>query len=227
MGLWAPGSSPLARGTPPPHSLVELGGVRLIPARAGNTRRYRRCRRRYSAHPRSRGEHVLCFADEPRGGGSSPLARGTLFNSKARFSASRLIPARAGNTTCILCAKVSDSAHPRSRGEHLGDARGEMVHSGSSPLARGTPMPRGHHDSAGRLIPARAGNTWDTTPPAAASTAHPRSRGEHFARASLLAWLSGSSPLARGTLLVEGYLPAVHRLIPARAGNTITAFEEK
>ena len=50
------------------------------------------------AHPRSRGEHLqdgdFLFASF----GSSPLARGTHSDEKKKFTKSRLIPARAGNT---------------------------------------------------------------------------------------------------------------------------------
>ena len=92
-----PGSSPLARGT---HTVVvaEVGGVGLIPARAGNTTPVSvgACRR--TAHPRSRGEHDLYF--RPLNGffGSSPLTRGTRFTAQEKSSTARLIPARAGNT---------------------------------------------------------------------------------------------------------------------------------
>ena len=51
--------------------------------------------------------------------------------------------------------------------------------------------------------------------------AHPRSRGEHASIKILRATMGGSSPLARGTLLV--FCVNHHRagLIPARAGNTL------
>ena len=53
-----PGSSPLARGTPPPRV---MGGASngLIPARAGNTSRRTAHRASGWAHPRSRGEHFI------------------------------------------------------------------------------------------------------------------------------------------------------------------------
>ena len=70
------GSSPLARGTPQKGIALMCRG-RLIPARAGNTQFSKLVHAAELAHPRSRGEHVLCLADEPGGGGSSPLARGT------------------------------------------------------------------------------------------------------------------------------------------------------
>ena len=70
------GSSPLARGT---HSRQRRYGRarRLIPARAGNTQFAPASVTAFTAHPRSRGEHIIAAAAVSRYGGSSPLARGT------------------------------------------------------------------------------------------------------------------------------------------------------
>ena len=95
-----------------------------------------------------------------------------------------------------------------------------MTTFGSSPLARGTRL--GHRLEAARvrLIPARAGNTGQTSPQDGGTAAHPRSRGEHYYSPVTYTWPDGSSPLARGTL--SGFLSWFNntRLIPARAGNT-------
>ena len=72
----SPGSSPLARGTPPPPPR-RLRRPRLIPARAGNTCWGCVLALRYSAHPRSRGEHGRQGDPGKSKFGSSPLARGT------------------------------------------------------------------------------------------------------------------------------------------------------
>ena len=194
------GSSPLARGT-----LTALEGLdgfgRLIPARAGNTERCSRARRRDPAHPRSRGEHNRVSGLKGFPVGSSPLARGTLANFPVSYAVKRLIPARAGNTLARYIIHPFLSAHPRSRGEHklrssqLGDVFG------SSPLARGTPRLEHCPCYGVRLIPARAGNT------------------VHVTSTSRL--LSGSSPLARGTPRQSSPTAWKSRLIPARAGNTI------
>ena len=50
--------------------------------------------------------------------------------------------------------------------------------------------------------------------------AHPRSRGEHTRIVTLHALATGSSPLARGTLVDVVIRCAQAGLIPARAGNT-------
>ena len=91
------GSSPLARGT---HRRGRVPGhsARLIPARAGNTEKSLILACIWSAHPRSRGEHADKVIGDYEDGGSSPLARGTRSRRGCFGSATRLIPARAGNT---------------------------------------------------------------------------------------------------------------------------------
>ena len=91
------GSSPLTRGT---HrsSQLRAGGVRFIPAHAGNTDR------QYSrwcpgpVHPRSRGEHDDAHHPGEWARGSSPLTRGTLAQVLGCVWRPRFIPAHAGNT---------------------------------------------------------------------------------------------------------------------------------
>ena len=70
---------------------------------------------------------------------------------------------------------------------------------GSSPLARGTLEVLFGHKFTPRLIPARAGNTSARLTFHAATSAHPRSRGEHAGMVACMRCMSGSSPLARGT----------------------------
>ena len=195
--------------------------VRLIPARAGNTLFICSHTPSTAAHPRSRGEHHFTHYGCRRDRGSSPLARGTLLLVLADALLSRLIPARAGNTLGIAGLPASDAAHPRSRGEHpflplgvlapgaahprsRGEHTGKLNASpvifGSSPLARGTPLPSFLLDQHTRLIPARAGNTVGRCSFRLLLTAHPRSRGEHTESLSMRRIGAGSSPLARGTL---------------------------
>ena len=71
----------------------------------------------------------------------------------------RFIPARAGNTRAATRSPGPRTVHPRSRGEHWeAPAMGVEV-AGSSPLARGTPLPDHPAGVILRFIPARAGNT--------------------------------------------------------------------
>ena len=131
-----------------------------------------------------------------------------------------LIPARAGNTVWLSSCRACVWAHPRSRGEHDAQSHGDIIESGSSPLARGTRQSGAGKLTRRGLIPARAGNTGRVAVTGGVRRAHPRSRGEHRLSAHLYFDLPGSSPLARGTL--TGGAPAICRvgLIPARAGNT-------
>ena len=177
---------------------------RLIPARAGNTSPVSVTLSPMPAHPRSRGEHVSLIFLLILACGSSPLARGTRLHSVPCGVRHRLIPARAGNTTISRATSMPPAAHPRSRGEHIQENEPMMVISGSSPLARGTLLMYLYSTTLGRLIPARAGNTPFLCPKTVGSQAHPRSRGEHVNPRPRRVWIIGSSPLARGTLVVYG-----------------------
>ena len=172
------GSSPLARGTWEPGKHV-FTRARLIPARAGNICRARRALRSWSAHPRSRGEHMRTWFISGTWPGSSPLARGTWFGSEVAATDFRLIPARAGNMPGDRRAKIDQAAHPRSRGEHVKAFASHFIVSGSSPLARGTYTHSLRGNRECRLIPARAGNIHSTETWFMFCPAHPRSRGEH------------------------------------------------
>ena len=111
------GSSPLARGTPPPHVVPEVA-ERFIPARAGNTSPVRVTLPSLSVHPRSRGEHQMGELGTASANGSSPLARGTPAPHRGCSPVVRFIPARAGNTSGHRAARRPRPVHPRSRGEH-------------------------------------------------------------------------------------------------------------
>lgn len=53
---------------------------------------------------------------------------------------------------------------------------------------------------------------------------HPRSRGEYAVAHAMASWADGSSPLTRGTLTTQKKSIEALGLIPARAGNTATAY---
>ena len=91
------GSSPLARGLPARAAALLLA-QRIIPARAGFTRRRPRPRGRRGDHPRSRGVYLLALYMDDWRSGSSPLARGLLDAALEDVLDRRIIPARAGFT---------------------------------------------------------------------------------------------------------------------------------
>ncbi len=179
---------------------VPGGPPRFIPARAGNTRPPPASSSGSTVHPRSRGEHPIVSVTEEGHNGSSPLARGTRLWGAHAIAIERFIPARAGNTCLHLPGRTLPPVHPRSRGEHR--------------------LSLAHCRHSRRFIPARAGNTISPDSAGGSSPVHPRSRGEHQMKAYFHTILSGSSPLARGTL--SGYFVVMPppRFIPARAGNT-------
>jgi len=91
---------------------------------------------------------------------------------------------------------------------------------GSSPLARGAQLAAILVSETARLIPAGAGSTWWGSFLRFYVSAHPRWRGEHIIGGIATAVAGGSSPLARGALLVVCLIGLVRRLIPAGAGST-------
>ena len=92
------GSSPLTRGALawPARGWFQVG---LIPAHAGSTARLTPMKSPLSAHPRSRGEHVVGSNHASPGLGSSPLTRGALGRWWLGLGRVGLIPAHAGSTS--------------------------------------------------------------------------------------------------------------------------------
>ena len=171
------GSSPLARGLP---SVIRGNNEvhRIIPARAGFTRRHSDSRKRRRDHPRSRGVYFLYASRTDLRSGSSPLARGLRHTCGVNRSSSWIIPARAGFTPSPVYISTWSV--------------------GSSPLARGLHLARNIDLGQSGIIPARAGFTQCSSPAARAKRDHPRSRGVYALWSILAAVLWGSSPLARG-----------------------------
>ena len=132
----------------------------------------------------------------------------------------RIIPARAGFTHCHEECRGGPQDHPRSRGVYglRDDLRAAAA--GSSPLARGLRGPGLPHRGGVRIIPARAGFTRELPYGVPVRLDHPRSRGVYQRRIHRLTRPRGSSPLARGLLLVGDALAGMSGIIPARAGFT-------
>ena len=194
---------------------------RFIPAGAGNT----------EASP------VMLDAFH----GSSPRARGTRKRPYSMRPVGRFIPAGAGNTQDGLKLVEGEiGSSPRARGTRgirvraaagfrfipagAGNTAAQSFDSGSiagsSPRARGTLGQRpGLHDQQ-RFIPAGAGNTTTGMPISYRRPVHPRGRGEHEHLFMGTHISNGSSPRARGTRSPKELQRALHRFIPAGAGNT-------
>jgi len=132
----------------------------------------------------------------------------------------RFIPAGAGNTSVRDSGSVSETVHPRWRGEHVWLMPIACASCGSSPLARGTREVLDVLIDNQRFIPAGAGNTSRCPATAATRPVHPRWRGEHIGETPTIQTGAGSSPLARGTHCSRARKGRRHRFIPAGAGNT-------
>ena len=233
------GSSPLARGLRGGAAVLAVGG-RIIPARAGFTRRRLSLPAWGADHPRSRGVYPCMRASNMAFCGSSPLARGLRGPAEPAARANRIIPARAGFTSTSRCsikggriiparagftqppasARRPRADHPRSRGVYSRASQQTSQRVGSSPLARGlrhqlsAPLP------GPRIIPARAGFTRRSSSRSSHRWDHPRSRGVYASVERRAVLRPGSSPLARGLPRWSAVRPETPGIIPARAGFT-------
>ena len=152
------GSSPLARGLPPPlvHDFRITG---IIPARAGFTIVDQIKPALTEDHPRSRGVYSISVPTDSLLGGSSPLARGLHQVRVPEIDVVRIIPARAGFTQPRPPGPDSRADHPRSRGVYVLEKPLRGFRDGSSPLARGLLPSLAKSVYLLRIIPARAGFT--------------------------------------------------------------------
>ena len=134
-----------------------------------------------------------------------------------------LIPAHAGKTACISCARCRAWAHPRSCGENLGYDIADWMMEGSSPLMRGKHIVPDERNATPGLIPAHAGKTLVGPFGLSGGRAHPRSCGENLRQHKLGLPGKGSSPLMRGKPVEAELRVADRGLIPAHAGKTFQA----
>ena len=215
------GSSPLARGLHVDQTLIGVD-LRIIPARAGFTVRIQPPDQHPRDHPRSRGVYRHPSTAGAVLVGSSPLARGLLLHRVLAQVRRGIIPARAGFTNKGPKSWQGRRDHPRSRGVYGACTSTRGRGRGSSPLARG--LHAGVHEPVdeGRIIPARAGFTSARTWATCTAWDHPRSRGVYSSTGPSRPPSAGSSPLARGLPGDGGVAVVVARIIPARAGFTLS-----
>ena len=135
-------------------------------------------------------------------------------------SPSRIIPADAGNTPCMMSCPYRPGDHPRGCGEHVRPLTEWSNVQGSSPRMRGTLWLRSSRWPAARIIPADAGNTWRVHDLRDWARDHPRGCGEHFLHNNFTLPSQGSSPRMRGTPPPHKWGIAGRGIIPADAGNT-------
>ena len=213
------GSSPRVRGQLM-HNSADKPLMRIIPARAGPTRRRGRCGSRLPDHPRA------CGANRGEGRflrfryGSSPRVRGQRHRRPSRFHGLRIIPERAGPTPRKNTLHHPGQDHPRACGANADVEGNDLTKVGSSPRVRGQHCCRGNWMPAPRIIPARAGPTCLTGGLAIRSSDHPRACGANPSKRCRTTAKHGSSPRVRGQRRGEHRRHDQQRIIPARAGPT-------
>ena len=111
------GSPPPTRGTPY-YKEIPVGGDRITPAYAGNTKLTAKISVQSWDHPRLRGEHDSVGEEQDRLEGSPPPTRGTREERTKSICVGRITPAYAGNTSLSLPFQPGEQDHPRLRGEH-------------------------------------------------------------------------------------------------------------
>ena len=179
-------------------------------------------------HPRACGVYIPRTLISVIRRGSSPRVRG-LPDSLARARINnRIIPARAGFTSCRILMMVRMADHPRACGVYSTITRERLTRGGSSPRVRGLRQIPRPLKRVNRIIPARAGFTLCLRRRYRLDTDHPRACGVYPRAIMQMLLPGGSSPRVRG--LHENLLPilALFRIIPARAGFTCSwSFLEK
>ena len=213
------GSSPRVRGAallPEARRLLP----RIIPARAGSSRRsWQRCLSS-GDHPRACGEQVTVYARCPFANGSSPRVRGAGVPVAGVPVAGEIIPARAGSRWPCSACRPLPADHPRACGEQRNGGTMDGLHSGSSPRVRGAGvcLTRCHADV--RIIPARAGSRSCCRRSCGRRRDHPRACGEQRQSRKGRVQTHGSSPRVRGAAYPEVIRQFLFRIIPARAGSS-------
>ena len=109
------GSSPRVRGKRPSGSSTGTR-LRIIPARAGQTRRSPSSHTRVPDHPRTCGANTHTFFLERQTHGSSPRVRGKRHDAVTPIVRRRIIPARAGQTRSRSPHSSPYPDHPRACG---------------------------------------------------------------------------------------------------------------
>ena len=216
------GSSPRVRGTGLRRADARDDG-RVIPAGAGNRTGASCFPITRSGHPRGCGEQSFGMTRHNARHGSSPRVRGTDRAPMLALALFRVIPAGAGNSLLHGRHEDEQTGHPRGCGEQSRMAASSVLSAGSSPRVRGTEILVGLRTPERRVIPAGAGNrrpAWFLTIRVAG---HPRGCGEQAVLPPPMAQRTGSSPRVRGTGPGLRWAAGHDRVIPAGAGNSVTA----
>ena len=175
------------------------------------------------AHPRRCGADTPAGILHPRPSGSSPQVRGRSHTANDAATSGGLIPAGAGQIPHTRGPAPCRAAHPRRCGADLRGWVKDRPDLGSSPQVRGRFRVDGLTAIRRGLIPAGAGQIAFHTHGRALRRAHPRRCGADEATFLPTPAMPGSSPQVRGRC--EHLRRRLLRLglIPAGAGQIITA----
>ena len=135
----------------------------------------------------------------------------------------RIIPAHAGQTTRVRYGRQAASDHPRACGANPCLVNVVSDCAGSSPRMRGKLATRICRTANQRIIPAHAGQTMAEPGFLATITDHPRACGANPTPIRPIIAGVGSSPRMRGKLRPVTARPSRIRIIPAHAGQTVSA----
>ena len=214
------GSSPRVRGKL--QRVVEyVGDGRIIPARAGQTSKVSARHSARSDHPRACGANTSSSRLDLLECGSSPRVRGKRADLRPATAATRIIPARAGQTSRRPWHGIRRLDHPRACGANSLALANAASLDGSSPRVRGKLIGGIDVVRLIRIIPARAGQTRSVRPSGSAAADHPRACGANPTGSRSPVSRSGSSPRVRGKRRPHREWAAAVRIIPARAGQTL------
>ena len=148
--------------------------------------------------------------------------RGKRWPARRLTTLRRIIPARAGQTTSCTSHSKSRPDHPRACGANLNASSSQTARNGSSPRVRGKPGRGFDMEFEHRIIPARAGQTLTCHSQSFGVPDHPRACGANEGRGSDARIGAGSSPRVRGKPRAKTCRRLEGRIIPARAGQTLT-----
>ena len=136
--VWATGSSPRMRGKLA-YRPIHAHADRIIPAHAGQTRRWCVWSCADPDHPRACGANWRDWLFLWRVTGSSPRMRGKQAAKAKQANAERIIPAHAGQTSPAMRTSRLHADHPRACGANVGGRGADAGLDGSSPRMRGKP----------------------------------------------------------------------------------------
>ena len=217
----ATGSPPRARGRRADRPR-QPGRRRFTPAGAGTAPAAGSGSARRPVHPRGRGDGRNERSGMERCSGSPPRARGRRPPGRRGVGGDRFTPAGAGTAWSSSRVTSPPPVHPRGRGDGRGITREQQHDPGSPPRARGRPVGRGDQKRVERFTPAGAGTAIWVAERTAATSVHPRGRGDGQRGADKSATLVGSPPRARGRRCGRHAGPRPRRFTPAGAGTAPT-----